>query len=222
MAWGCQHARALLMLALLLMVAVACTEDPRPSIAPSAVGSSEPSPTNLVAAPPIVAAECEATAQGVGYPVPCPTRLLAGTRPIGGDLSAGARCRMKIIGPASCARSWRGWVVGSSGVGNQHLVIVASPRPVHDYDRLVNGPRLVSGRVRTTGRLGHGQWLARPMGETVPPATNEGSAFMGHIVLGVGTLTRGLTNGTRGFHDVSPGTKESDLELLRGIRLVPP
>ena len=220
MAWGCQRALALLMLAPLLMFGVACTEDPTPipSHSPSAVGSSEASPTDLVAAPPIVAAQCEATARVVGYPVPCPTRLLAGTRPIGGDPDADARCRLKVIGPASCSRSWRGWVVGSSGVGNEHLVIVASPRPVHDYARLVNGPAWYPGASEQLGGwVTINGWRARWV--TVAPATNEGSAFMGHIAL-VWT-TGGHTYGA-GFHDVSPDTKELDLELLRGIRLVPP
>ena len=54
---------------------------------------------------------------------------------------------------------------------------------------------------------------------TVPTATNDGSAFMGHIVLvwTVGRHTYGV-----GFHGVSRNTRALDLELLRSIRLLRP
>jgi hypothetical protein len=39
--------------------------------------------------------------------------------------------------------SWRGWVVGSSTTAGQHLVITASPKPLHNYAKVVNGPSLV-------------------------------------------------------------------------------
>src|SRR5438874_1811206 len=78
----------------------------------------------LVPAPRIVMVECRRTARAVGYAVPCPTRLLPGMTPFGGDPNGGPRCQIRYIGPALCDRRWKGWVVGSSAVGNGHLALV--------------------------------------------------------------------------------------------------
>jgi hypothetical protein len=138
--------------------------------------------------------------------------------PVQGDPNASARCQIHYIGPARCDRRWKGWVVGSSGVGRQHLVIVASPSAEPEYAKLINGPGWYPGAGEQLGgwvRV-HG-WRVRWV--TVPPATNDGSAFAGHIVL-VWTV-RGHTYGV-GFHDVSPSTRALDLDLLRSVRLVRP
>ena len=181
----------------------------------------------LVAAPPIVMRECTKTARAVGYPVPCPTRLLPGMPAFGGDPSRGPRCQSQFIAPATCAPAWRGWVVGSSAVGIgdpagqfQHLVIVASPHPIRNYARVVNGPAWYpEASERLGGWLTVGPWHARWV--AVPPATNDGSAFAGHIVLV--WATAGHTYAA-GFHNISGerATKQLDTALIRGLRLVEP
>ena len=58
--------------------------------------------------------------------------------------SSQAGC-LDVIGPgglAACGagKLWRGWVVGTSNVGGEHLVITASPGPLANYAKVVNGP----------------------------------------------------------------------------------
>ena len=127
-----------------------------------------------------------------------------------------------MIGPGGlrgCARSWRGWVVGSSETENQHLVITASPRLLTNYAKLVNGPAWYpKARVRPLGwvRVNH----SRMRSVYVPPATNDGSAFMYHVVLiwGEGGHTYGI-----GFHNVA-GIRRTllDEQLAKHIKLVRP
>jgi hypothetical protein len=143
---------------------------------------------------------------------------LAATRPAG---SSG--CGLDVIGAGgvgACAKSWRGWVVGSSDAGGQHLVITASPRPLANFAKLVNGPAWYpSQRVRVLGSIEIKGWRMRSV--YVPPATNDGSAFMDHVVL-IWTV-RGHTYGI-GFHNVD-GIKKTlalDISLARGITLVNP
>jgi hypothetical protein len=173
----------------------------------------------LVQAPPELLAKCQATADEVGYPVPCPSRVpeqLTATPAIG-------RCRLDIIGPGGvgrCAKSWRGWVVGSSETNNQHLVIVASPRPLRSGAKVVNGPAWHPGaRVRPLRSPRITGWRMRAV--YVPVKTNAGSAFMRHVVL-IWTV-HGHTYGI-GFHNVRGlrATLELDAALARGVRLVPP
>lgn len=156
----------------------------------------------------------------VGYPAPCPMRVPAGLAAFGGRPG----CELDIIGPAkpcpNTAFLWRGWIVGSSRVGDQHLVLVASPRALEDYAKVVNGPAWYRGaRVRAL------KWVTvngRRMREVyVPPDTNDGSAFAGHVVL-IWTVA-GHTYAI-GFHNVNgfDRTLTMDLKLARGITLVRP
>ena len=164
-------------------------------------------------------AKCRATADKVGYAVPCPTRVPAGltaTRGQGG-------CELDILGPGGiegCSTAWRHWVVGSSETNDQHLVIVASPRALRNYAKVVNGPAWYpSTRVRPLQWLTIKGWRMRAV--YVPFGTNEGSAFARHVVLiwTVGDHTYGV-----GFHDVHGlrQTLDLDVALARGIRLVTP
>jgi hypothetical protein len=175
--------------------------------------------SQLVRASDELLAECQATADSVGYPVPCPTRVpegLRATRSIGG-------CEVEIIGPGGvggCARSWRGWVVGSSETNDQHLVIVASPRPLRNYAKVVNGPAWYrDARVRPLGWVTIDGWRMRAV--YVPFGTNDGSAFARHVVLiwTVGDHTYAI-----GFHDVHGIGQTLDLDraLARRLKLVAP
>jgi hypothetical protein len=186
-----------------------------PSGTPSAASKGT---AELVAAPKIVRTECARTARAVGYAVPCPTRLLPGMTPFGGDPTRPTRCQLRIIGPVLCDRAWRGWVAGSSVAGKQHLALVASPRPERSYTRLINGPAWYPGAREQLGGWVHIHgWRARWV--TVPPATNDGSMFMGHVVI---AWTTGGHSYAVGFHDVSPRTRELDLALVRSVRLIGP
>jgi hypothetical protein len=179
----------------------------------------EPSASLLVQAPLDLRVKCQATADEVGYPVPCPTRVPDGLTPTRG---AGG-CQFDLIGPGGagdCSRTWRGWVVGSSETNDQHLVIVASPRPLRSDAKVVNGPAWYPGaRVRPLRSLTITGWRMRAV--YVPVKTNAGSAFMRHVVL-IWTV-HGHTYGI-GFHKVRGlrATLELDAALARGVRLVPP
>jgi hypothetical protein len=150
---------------------------------------------------------------------PCPTRIPAGLA-VG---SSGQTGCLDVIGPGGvggCARSWRGWVIGTSNVGAEHLVITASPRQLTNYAKLVNGPAWYpQARVRPLGSIQINGWRMRSV--YVPPATNDGSAFMSHVVLAWNdaghTYGIGFHN-TRGIHQ----TLLLDEELARHIRLVGP
>lgn len=132
-------------------------------------------------------------------------------------------CGLHIIGPGGvggCAKSWRGWVVGSSTTPNEHLVITASPTPLRNYAKVVNGPAWYpKARVKPLTRLTINGWRTRAV--FVPQATNDGSAFAHHVVLiwTVGQNTYGV-----GFHDVRgiQPTLKLDEELVGSMRLVGP
>ncbi len=200
-------------------------------VAPVTTRSQRPQ-VRFVPASAALRAECRTTAGSVGYAVPCPTRVpaivLAGHNPMRlaatpTVLPAGVRptrCnKLRIVG-AGCG-TWRGWVVGSSGFGYyDHLVIVASPVPLRNYAKVVNGPGWYPrARVRPLG------WVTvngrRMRSVYVPPATNDGSAFAHHVVL-IWTV-RGHTYGM-GFHNVH-GIQQAlslDVALARWIELVRP
>jgi hypothetical protein len=132
-------------------------------------------------------------------------------------------CQLDIIGPGAargCARSWRGWVVGSSETNDQHLVIVASPLALRNDAKLVNGPAWYPGaRVRPLRWLTINGWRMRAV--YVPAKTSAGSAFMRHVVL-IWTV-RGHTYGI-GFHKVHglDATLDLDAALARGVKLIAP
>lgn len=174
----------------------------------------------FVPASPELLAKCRATARKVGYLVPCPTQVPAG-------LTTGAMgptgCALDIVGPGGvggCHRSWRGWIVGSSYAGDQHLVIHGSPNPVRSYAKLVNGPAWYPhARVRPLAWATINGWRMRAV--YAPRATNDGSAFQNHVVL-IWTV-RGHTYGV-GFHNID-GIRQTlflDKKLARGIELVGP
>jgi hypothetical protein len=183
-----------------------------------AATTAEQTPT-LIPASDALRAQCLATAQRVGYAVPCPTRVPRGLTATAGHHG----CNLEIIGAGGlehCSSRWRGWVVGSSDTANQHLVIIASPFVVQNYAKAVNGPAWYSGaRVRPLRWLRINNWRVRAI--FVPPATNDGSAFASHVVL-VWTA-RGHTYAV-GFHAVR-GIQRAlslDVALARGIKLVGP
>jgi hypothetical protein len=201
-------------LALLMLVASGCSGE-----------RDEPMARERAARPDLVPpsaelrAECQRTADAVGYAVPCPTRVPAGlvaTKGIGG-------CEFGIIGPGGeggCSHAWRGWVVGSSETSDGHLVIVSSPRALRDPAKVVNGPGWYPGaHVRLLRHLTINGW--RVKGFSVPSATNEGSAFSHHAVL---IWTTGGHTYAVGFHNVDglPATFDLDVVFARAIRLVPP
>jgi hypothetical protein len=113
-----------LAVALVALVSGGCSDSGEVAVT---AGPPKPSASSLVRASPELQAKCRATANEVGYPVPCPTRVpggLTATRSIG-------RSELDIIGPGGmgrCGTAWRGWVVGSSETNAQHLVVVASPK----------------------------------------------------------------------------------------------
>jgi hypothetical protein len=139
------------------------------------------------------------------------------------QVHAGPPCHFQIVGlPCGLPGPWQRWIFGSSEVAypREHLVIQASPAPIPDYAKAVDGPGWYPGarvtvREPITINGWHAHWVF------VPPATNEGSAFAGHVVL-VWT-TAGHTYAV-GFHDLSTRaqTRALDLQLVHHIRLVGP
>jgi hypothetical protein len=175
----------------------------------------------FVSAPAALVAECRSTARAVKYPVPCPMRLPQGLTETG--VNGPTACALHIIGPGGvggCAKSWRGWVVGSGTTPDEHLVIVASPHRLPNDAKVVNGPAWYrSARVRPLSWVTINDWRMHVV--FVPPKTNDGSAFANHVVLiwTVGNHTYGV-----GFHDIN-GIHQTlllDEQLAKHIRLVGP
>jgi hypothetical protein len=134
-------------------------------------------------------------------------------------IGPGRRCPNTALGEYTHA-SWRGWVVGSSIAGEQHLVITASPDRLRNYAKVVNGPAWYpAARVRPLAWMTINGWHMRAV--FVPPETNDGSAFAHHVVLiwTVGQHTYGV-----GFHEITTvrETLLLDEELAQHIELVRP
>lgn len=185
---------------LAVLVATGCGGTPPPP-AVDETQATEPAGLSFVPAPPDLRAKCRATATTVGYPVPCPTRVPPGL-------------------VASPGKPWEGWVIGSSEPRDQHLVITASPRPLANYAKVVNGPAWYpAARVRLLAWLTINGWRMRAV--YAPQDTNDGSAFAHHVVLvwTVGQHTYGI-----GFHNHQgiPETLRLNEALARSIVLVGP
>ena len=209
-----------------LAVIVACDRAPDLNQSPPAATSTpdavtpRPRETSvLVAAPEAFLQACRETAQQVGYPVLCPSRILAGGTP---PPQTGS-CGIELIGAAGiggCSHSWRGWVVGSMQTNQQHLVLQASPEPVRSLSRMINGPGWYPGaRVVPLGKLRVGEWTMREV--YANPATNEGSAFSDHVAL---VWTAGGHTYALGFHLKGSGreTRALNRSVARSVSLVPP
>ena len=167
-------------------------------------------PYVFVPARPVLRAKCQTTARALGYRVP---RLSKVPRQMN---------RFDVVafidqGPPG---PWRRWVVGSTSVGPEHLVTTASPHPLANYAKVVNGPAWYPrARVQPIAWVTINGWRMRAV--YVPPATNDGSAFAHHVVLiwTVGQHTYGV-----GFHNLY-GQRETlllDEELARHLTLVGP
>jgi hypothetical protein len=129
-----------------------------------------------------------------------------------------AYARVAFIGRGS--DMWRHWAVGSTNVGDEHLVASASPRPLQNYAKVVNGPAWYpKARVQPIAWATIKGWRMRAV--SVPQSTNDGSAFSNHVVLiwTIGRHTYGV-----GFHNIH-GVHETlflDEQLARHIKLVRP
>jgi murein peptide amidase A len=198
-------------------LAAACDESR--TATPDDAGARQAVSLAFVLAPAELGARCRATARALGYAVPCPTRVPAGLSETGAVGPTG--CGLHIIGAGglgNCAKSWRGWVVGSSQTDDEHLVISASPRPLTNDAKMVNGPAWYpKARVRPVGSLTINGWRMHAV--YVPAATNDGSSFANHVVL---IWTVGAHTYAIGFHNVHGlrTTLRLDQTLARAIRLV--
>jgi hypothetical protein len=192
-------ARTVSLVSIVLVALFVCgCSGPRSSAHPSTTQKLKTVGPRFVAVPAAFVAECRSTARAVGYPVPCPMRLPQGLTETGVNGPTG--CALHIIGPGGvggCAKSWRGWVVGSGTTPEEHLVIVASPHPLRNDAKVVNGPAWYPrARVRPLSWVTINGWRMRVV--FVPPETNDGSAFAHHVVL---IWTVGQHTYAVGFHD---------------------
>ncbi|MDX6437883.1 MAG: hypothetical protein QOF45_466 [Gaiellaceae bacterium] len=206
---------------LLLALSVCGCSGPDSAAPPTQSQKFEKARLTFVPASSELIASCRTTARAVGYPIPCPAKVphrLTETR-----VNGPSGCALHIIGPAGmggCPKSWRGWVVGSGETPTDHLVITASPQPLHNYGKVVNGPAWYpNALVKPLGWITVGHTRMRAV--FVPQATNDGSAFANHVVLiwTVGQHTYGV-----GFHVVKDlrQTLLLDEELAKHIRFVRP
>jgi len=155
----------------------------------------------------------------MGIPIPCPTKIPSAMTYFG---------RLAYAEPPY---SWRGWGFGSTTMGFgarfEHLVWMASPRPVRSYAKLVSGPSQGAvTRVLPLARVTINGWRLRAV--YVPAAS---VAFGSHVVL-IWTVAR-HTYGI-GFHDheafaclcsSTEGRRQTlalDTEFVRYTELVSP
>lgn len=170
----------------------------------------------FVPVPPTYLAQCRAAARRLGYPIPCPMRLpKAMTQHQDG---ATPDCNVTIICPVDTG-PWKGWATGSVASPDQHLVITASPQPIANYAKAVDGPGWSrTARVRPIAWVTTGRWRMRAV--FVSPQTNE-SAFVHHVVM---IWTVGRHTYAAGFHDFAEmsETLRLDQQLAASIKLVRP
>jgi hypothetical protein len=211
---------SLVFLAVTAIVVCGCADS---HTATSSSATAQKPGLHLVAAPQMLLRKCRAAARAIGYAVPCPTSIPPGLAIGPSTTTAGCLDVIDAGGRPACGaagKSWRGWVVGTSNVDAQHLALTASPRRLKNYAKLVNGPAWYPrARVRPLG------WVEvdgrRMRAIYVPPATNDGSMFMHHVVLV--WSARGHTYGF-GFHNTR-GIRRAlllDEQLAGHIELVRP
>lgn len=166
--------------------------------------------------PPAYLTQCRVTARKLGYPIPCPTRL---PKPMTEHQNGAIpSCSVTVVCPNDNG-PWKGWATGSIASPGEHLVITASPRPLSNYARAVDGPGWTpSARVRPITWVTTGRWRMRAL--FVSPQTNE-SAFVSHIVM---VWTVGRHTYAAGFHDFAgmQATLRLDTRLAASIELVSP
>lgn len=154
--------------------------------------------------------ECRSVARALRYPVPCLSEVpkQMGRFGVAAFIAQGPR------------GSWRRWAVGSTSVGAEHLVTTASPQPLANCAKVVNGPAWYpKARVRPLTWLTIHGWRMRAV--YVPANTNDGSAFAHHVVL---VWTAGQHTYAIGFHNLHglSQTLRLDEELAMHLRLVDP
>jgi hypothetical protein len=211
-------ARAVLLLAMIgvLTSAVSAAASPPPR---TTVGG-----VTFVPASTQVRRECRQTANAVHYPVPCPRLLPKGLK----AFPAIHGCKLQIVGQGGgphCSARWRGWIVGDGQVTSgslleEHLALQGAPHVVSSPARAIDGPGMVPGsHVRPRGKVGVAgkvmHWYF------VPPATNEGSAYAGHLVL---VWNADGHTYAYGFHvlETFAIARALDLELVRHLFTVRP
>lgn len=182
-----------------------------------------------VSAGALIRKECQRTANTVHYVVPCPTMLPQRMR----QFPEVHGCQLEIVGAGGgphCADVWRGWIVGDGEVlepgyadAIQHLALQGAPRIVTNPVRAIDGPGRSlpgfrprvqpRGHIRVAGRLM--RWYL------VPPATNRGSMFSGHLVL---VWNADGHTYAYGFHVLQTFAvaRALDLELARHLVAVKP
>jgi hypothetical protein len=127
-------------------------------------------------------------------------------------------CNITVICPTDSGL-WKEWAFGSLASPDQHLVIQASPRPLSNYAKAVDGPGwFPTARVRPLGWVTTSRWRMRAV--FVSPDTNE-SAFVHHIAM---VWTVGQHTYAVGFHNFTGmrATLRLDQQLAPWIELVGP
>ncbi|MGB2875485.1 MAG: hypothetical protein WBB76_08430 [Gaiellaceae bacterium] len=128
-------------------------------------------------------------------------------------------CAITIICPETGPTLWRGWAFGETSNRDQHLIMLASPRPLRSYAHAVVGPYWSPGmRVRNLARVTINGWRIRAV--FLSQATCM-CAFAHHVVL---VWTVGGHTYSVGFHNFT-GLRPTlilDEELAGHIKLVRP
>jgi hypothetical protein len=173
----------------------------------------------LVASPPLMAAQCAATARRLGYTLACPALVPLGARPANSPSDNCPRFGNPWVsqgcdGEASHEFSNLAWPT-STRIG--HFVLIASngiesPETII-YSPLRSNAHIAHISLHGSSRVqGHrAQWATVPEGGE--------SAFGGHLVLvwSIGHHTYAL-----GFHGTDKTARELDLAIAQTLRFVSP